>query len=155
MGVLTGVAHPISYICFQEEIMADLNRRTIGQAGVQTQAGIDEGLRAYMLKVYNYMAIGLALTGVAALLFANLATTGDAGSAAAQLPNGKMLTDFGVTLFTSPLRWVVILAPLGLVFFLSFRVQTMSVSAAQITFWVYAALVRVSLSSIFVNGKAG
>tara|TARA_R110002124_G_scaffold81520_2_gene214889 strand:+ start:831 stop:1604 length:774 start_codon:yes stop_codon:yes gene_type:complete len=130
--------------------MADLNRRTIGQAGVQTQAGIDEGLRAYMLKVYNYMAIGLALTGVAALLFANMATTGDAGSAAAQLPNGKMLTDFGVTLFTSPLRWVVMLAPLGLVFFLSFRVHTMSVSAAQITFWAYAALVGVSLSSIFV-----
>lgn len=130
--------------------MADLNRRTFGQAGVQSQADIDEGLRAYMLKVYNYMAIGLALTGVAALLFANLATTGDASAAAAQLPNGKMLTDFGVMLFTSPLRWVVMLAPLGLVFFLVAKVPTMSVSAAQTTFWAYAALMGVSLSSIFV-----
>ncbi|PCJ87255.1 MAG: hypothetical protein COA52_14395 [Hyphomicrobiales bacterium] len=136
--------------------MADLKRSNFGhmqgQAGTAAQidAAIDEGLRAYMLKVYNYMAIGLALTGVAALTFVIMATTADPSAAAAQLPNGKMLTDFGVMLYTSPLRWAVMLAPLGLVFFLSFRINTMSVGKAQATFWAYAALVGVSLSSIFI-----
>ena len=61
-----------------------------------------------------------------------------------------MLTTLGVALYGSPLKWVVMLAPLAQVFFLSFRIKTMSVSAAQTTFWVYAALVGLSLSSIFL-----
>jgi FtsH-binding integral membrane protein len=100
---------------------------------------IDQGLRAYMLKVYNYMAIGLAVTGVVALATANAAV--DASG---------QLTAFGAAIYTSPLRWVIMLAPLAAVFFLSFRIDRMSVGAAQATFWGYAAIMGLSLSSIFL-----
>ena len=103
---------------------------------------VDEGLRAHMLRVYNYMAIGLGLTGVAAYLTYALSFQ-DAGG---QL----VMTSIGQVLFGSPLMWVIIFAPLALVFFLSFRVHTMSVGTAQTVFWVYAALVGVSLATIFV-----
>ena len=132
--------------------MADLRNyqaRAVN-TGTRADAAIDEGLRAYMLKVYNLMGLGLVITGVAALAMIMLATTTDPTAAVATLPNGKMLTSFGVAVFSSPLRWVVIFAPLAVVFFLSFRVNTMTVSAAQTTFWVYAALVGVSLSSVFL-----
>jgi FtsH-binding integral membrane protein len=103
---------------------------------------IDAGLRAHMLRVYNYMAIGLALTGVAAYATFVLSFQ-DVG--------GQLVpTALGQVLFGSPLMWVIIFAPLALVFFLSFRVHTMSVGAAQLTFWIYAALVGVSLATIFV-----
>jgi FtsH-binding integral membrane protein len=132
--------------------MADLRNyqaRAVN-AGTRADAAIDEGLRAYMLKVYNLMALGLVITGVAALGMVMLTTTNDPAAAVATLSNGKMLTALGAAVYGSPLRWVVMLAPLALVFFLAFRVHTMSVSAAQTTFWVYAALVGVSLSSIFL-----
>ncbi|MGO4564514.1 Bax inhibitor-1/YccA family protein [Rhizobium sp. 2YAF20] len=118
--------------------MADFRNFPNRAAGAQSGALIDEGLRAYMLKVYNLMALGLAITGIAAYLAFSFAVS-----------NGQ-LTAFGQAIYTSPLKWVVILAPLGLVFFLSFRINTMSVSAAQATFWAYAALVGLSLSSIFL-----
>ncbi len=122
----------------------------VATAGGRADAAIDEGLRAYMIRVYNLMAIGLAITGLAALGTVMLATTGDPSSAVATLPNGKMLTNLGVALYGSPLRWVVMLAPLAFVFFLSFRVHKMSVSAAQTTFWAFAAVMGISLSSIFL-----
>ncbi|MBW9114361.1 Bax inhibitor-1/YccA family protein [Rhizobium cauense] len=115
--------------------MADLRNY---QGRAQTGEMIDQGLRSYMLRVYNLMALGLAITGVAAYLGFNFA-----------VQDGQ-LTQFGVLLFQSPLRWVVILAPLAAVFFLSFRINRMSVAAAQTTFWVYAALVGLSLASIFL-----
>ncbi|MBB2907720.1 hypothetical protein FHR76_004128 [Rhizobium sp. RAS22] len=117
--------------------MADFNnyQNRMAQTRAQSGALIDEGLRAYMLKVYNLMALALVITGVAAFGTYTLAAS---NPAVQQL------------LFASPLRWVVMLAPLALVFFLSFRIQSMSVSAAQTTFWVYAALMGVSLSSIFL-----
>lgn len=126
------------------------NYQTRMAAGARADASIDLGLRAYMIKVYNLMALGLAITGLAALGTVMLATTGDPSAAVATLPNGKMLTSFGAAIYGSGLRWVVMLAPLALVFFLSFRVHKMSVSAAQTTFWAYAALVGISLSSIFL-----
>jgi uncharacterized protein len=104
-------------------------------ANTQTADVIDEGLRAHMLRVYNLMAIGLAITGVAALGTATLAMSNPA---------------FAQLIYASPLKWVVMLAPLALVFFLSFRIHSMSVSTAQTTFWAYAALLGVSLSSIFL-----
>lgn len=119
-------------------------------AGARADAGIDEGLRAYMLRVYNLMSIGLVITGLAALGTVMLATTNDPSSAVATLGNGKMLTNFGALLYGSPLRWVVMLAPLGMVFFLSARVGSMSVSGAQTAFWVFAGLMGLSLSSIFL-----
>ena len=112
-------------------------------------AVVDEGLRAYMLRVYNYMVIGLAITGLAALGIYMLSVTTDPALAVAKVRN-IMLTSVGYALFVSPLKWVVILAPLALVFFLSFRIQNMRPATAQITFWIYAALVGVSLGSIFL-----
>ncbi|MGL4490640.1 MAG: Bax inhibitor-1/YccA family protein [Rhizobiaceae bacterium] len=108
-------------------------------SSTQTGVEIDEGLRSYMLKVYNLMAMGLAITGVAAYGLATMAVDASGN-----------LTALGTAIYTTPLRWVVLLAPLALVFFLSFRIQHMSVPAAQTTFWVYAALVGASISSIFL-----
>lgn len=131
--------------------MADLrNYQMRAGAGTRVDTGIDEGLRAYMLKVYNLMALGLAITGLAALGTVMLATTNDPASAAATLANGKMLTSLGVALYGSPLKWVVMLAPLGMVFFLSARIHTLSVSSAQTMFWVFAGLMGLSMSSIFL-----
>lgn len=132
--------------------MADLRnyQARVATAGSRADASIDEGLRAYMIKVYNLMALGLAVTGLAALGTASLATTTDPSAAVAQLGNGQMLTSLGAALYGSPLRWVVMLAPLAMVFFLSFRVDKMSLPAAQATFWAFAAVMGVSISSIFL-----
>ena len=108
------------------------------------QAEFDAGLRAHMLRVYNYMASGLALTGIFAIVIAQLSVvTNDAGQIVA-------LTNLGNTLFGSPFKWVVMLAPLGMVFFLSARLHRMSQSTAQITFWIYAAMMGISLATIFI-----
>ncbi|MBL8581909.1 MAG: Bax inhibitor-1/YccA family protein [Rhizobiaceae bacterium] len=132
--------------------MAELrNYQTrVATAGTRADASIDQGLRAYMVKVYNLMAIGLVITGLAAVGTVMMATTTDPASAVATMSNGRMLTSFGMAIFASPLKWVVMLAPLAFVFFLSFRVHTMSVSAAQATFWAFAAVMGISLSSIFL-----
>lgn len=115
--------------------MADLNNRTVTRS-VET-AVIDQGLRAYMLRVYNYMAIGLGITGLAAYFIFTAAF--DASGAP---------TALGMTLYASPLKWLVILAPLGMVMVLSFGINRLSVSAAQMLFWAYAAMVGVSLASL-------
>jgi uncharacterized protein len=94
------------------------------------QVGIDVGLRDYMLRVYNYMAGGLAITGVVAYAAA-------ASGLYAQIAH-------------TALMWVVIFAPLGLVLLLSFRIQKMSLGAAQLTFWSYAGLMGLSLAGIFL-----
>ena len=95
------------------------------------RAVIDEGLRGYMLKVYNYMASALALTGIVAYGVANTPVLMNA-------------------IFGTPLMWVVMLAPLCVVFLLSAKIRTMSASAAQTTFWVFAVLMGMSLASIFI-----
>lgn len=121
---------------------------TVARADAQA---IDQGLRAYMLSIYNYMAIGVAVTGLAAMLIYSLSvTTVGAPDAVAQIRGGIALTELGRFLFVSPFKWVVVLAPIGLVFFLGFRVHTMSVPTAQGVFWLYAALVGVSLATIFM-----
>lgn len=91
---------------------------------------IDVGLRAYLLRVYNYMAGGLALTGLVAYAGA---TTG-----------------FYASIAGTPLLWIVLLAPLAVVMLLSFRIEKMSLGAAQFSFWGYAGLVGLSLSGIFM-----
>jgi FtsH-binding integral membrane protein len=118
---------------------------------------IDAGLRAYMLRIYNYMVLGLAITGFAALGVYMLAVTGDAGSAmqlgtggALRVAQGQYLTPFGYYLFVSPLKWVVIFAPLALVFFMGARMDRVASSTAQVMFWVFAALIGLSLGSIFL-----
>lgn len=134
--------------------MSDFDRNAYVRPGTLGRAdaagAVDQGLRSYMLSVYNYMALGLAFTGLAALGVYMLAVTTDPAQSSAQIRDGIMLTSFGYALFVSPLKWVVFLAPLGMVFFLSARISSMSVRGAQISFWVFAALMGVSLSSIFL-----
>ncbi|HYH71518.1 MAG TPA: Bax inhibitor-1/YccA family protein, partial [Methyloceanibacter sp.] len=100
------------------------------------------GLRAYMLRVYNYMASGVAITGVVAYLVYAMAVV--------QTDAGTQLTAFGNFMFTSPFKWVVIFAPLAMVFFISARINAMSLGTAQIAFWAFAALMGASISSIFL-----
>ena len=120
----------------------DFNQRTYSKTA--DQASIDEGLRAYMLKVYNYMTTGLVLTGFIAYFFGK-------ASVAAFTPNGVILTSLGQALFNSGLSWIIMLAPLGFVFYLSARINKMSVSSAQITFWLFASIMGLSLASVFVQ----
>jgi FtsH-binding integral membrane protein len=115
-----------------------------GTTVARDRVAVDEGLRAYMLGVYNYMTLGLAITGAVALGTFMLAVATDPATGA------RSLTDIGQLLYASPLKWVVIFAPLALVFFLSFRIDSLSVGAAQALFWTYAALVGLSLSIIFL-----
>jgi uncharacterized protein len=97
------------------------------------QVGIDVGLRDYMLRVYNYMASGLALTGIVAYI----AAAGGADS-------------FIAHIYRTPIMWLVVLAPLGLVMLLSFGIQRMQASTAQMVFWIYSGLMGLSLSTIFL-----
>ena len=115
------------------------------QSRAQAAPAIDAGLRDYMLKVYNYMASGLALTGlVAYMLFQATAVTGPTGDIVG-------LTNLGVSLYTGPMMWVVALAPLGVVMYMSFGIRNMSASRAQTMFWVFAFLMGLSLSTIFLT----
>jgi FtsH-binding integral membrane protein len=124
------------------------------------KAAIDAGLRAYMLHVYNYMVLGLAITGLAALGIYMLSVTGDVASAAkvvrggaevpATIARGMFLTPIGYAVFVSPLKWAIIFAPLALVFALSFGVERMRPAMAQLLFWIYAAMVGLSLGAIFM-----
>jgi hypothetical protein len=114
---------------------------------VRSQTGtveLDAGLRSYMLKVYNYMAGGLVVTGLLAYVFGTVP----------ELQNLLYVeTARGVGM--SGLGWIITLAPLALVFFFSFRIGTMSLGAAQATFWAFSALLGMSLSSIFMLYTGG
>lgn len=131
------------------------NYQKTAQSTGRYDASVDSGLRSYMLRVYNMMGGGLALTGLAALATVSLATTTDPSLAVAQLGNGKMLTSFGSMLYGSPLRWVIMLAPLALVFFMGFRIENIKASTASTIFWAFAALMGVSMSSIFLVYTSG
>jgi hypothetical protein len=132
--------------------MANPDRDIYGRHGARTAGAVvgevDLGLRSYMLRVFNYMALGLGVTAVAAFFINSFAVSETA--TAYQLGNGRYLTEFGATLYGSALMWIVFLAPLGIVFFLSARIHALSLGAAQTTFWIFAALMGVSLSSIFI-----
>ncbi|MFC7053213.1 Bax inhibitor-1/YccA family protein [Hansschlegelia quercus] len=135
--------------------MSEFQRNAFGRpiGGVAApSAAVDQGLRSYMLSVYNYMSIGLAITGFAAIGAFMLAVSSEPTGVAAR---GMHLTQFGVLLYTSPLKWVVMLAPLGMVFFLSARLHKMSAAGGQIAFYVFAALMGLSLSSIFLVYTGG
>jgi hypothetical protein len=116
--------------------MSDFDRNYAARStGFGRAVAIDEGLRAYMLRVYNYMAIGVALTGVAAWVTYQM-----------------VLSNPGLqqTLFSGPLYFVLLFVPLGLVFFLSFRIQHLQPATAQALFFFYAAVLGVSLTPIFI-----
>ncbi|MDX2210790.1 MAG: Bax inhibitor-1/YccA family protein [Sphingopyxis sp.] len=115
--------------------MANWNDPRATAAGFPTSAAemdaaVDAGLRSYMLSVYNYMASGVLLTGIVALL--------------------AYQSGFTQSMIGSPLMWVVMLAPLAFVMVLSFGINKLSTGAAQALFWVYAAVMGLSMSTIFL-----
>jgi FtsH-binding integral membrane protein len=100
------------------------------RAARPTEVQVDQGLRSYMLRVYNYMAVALTLTGLTAYVTAHL------GIAEA--------------IFTSGIGWLVIFAPLGFIFVLTFGVQRMKAGTVQALFWVFSVLMGISISYIFL-----
>lgn len=124
--------------------------QTIRSAAGARSAQIDEGLRAHMNKVYGTMSVGMLITAGAAWAMAGLSVTTDPAAAAAQMSDGTLLTGFGAALFASPLRWVVMFLPLVMVFAFSAAINRMSAAAAQLFFYVYALVMGVSLSWIFL-----
>jgi len=106
-------------------------RLSLGATATQ-QAAIDEGLRAYMLKVYNYMASGVALSGIVAMLISS---------------SPAMLQ----AIYGTGLVWVVMLAPFAFILVLSFGLNKLSATATQALFWAFAATMGASLSSIFIT----
>src|SRR5450759_1432992 len=122
--------------------MSDLDRNYASPfgraAGRIDAAAVDAGLRAYMLRIYNYMSIGLAITGLAALGVYMAAVTTDPSGAAAKIGN-SFLTPFGYAMYVSPLKWLFILAPLAMVFVISAGIDRLRPAAAQMLFWVFSA----------------
>ncbi|MEN8934941.1 Bax inhibitor-1/YccA family protein [Planktotalea arctica] len=123
---------------------------TIRDVAGSAAANIDAGLRAHMNKVYGTMSVGMFITFLAAWAISGLAVTTDPSQAAAQMPNGKLLTSLGVALYASPLKWVVMFAPLAFVFGLSAAINKMSAATAQTVFYIFATVMGVSISSIFL-----
>jgi FtsH-binding integral membrane protein len=128
--------------------MADVN--TIRTAAGARAADIDAGLRAHMNKVYGTMSVGMLITFAAAWAIAGLAVTTDPSQAVGQLREGEYLTSIGYALYASPLKWVVMFAPLAFVFGFCAAINRMSAATAQTVFYVFAAVMGVSISSIFL-----
>ena len=119
-------------------------------AGVRSQAEIDEGLRSYMLGIYNYMTIAMVITGGVAIGLANFMVAGAGEQAVAQMANGTPLSQLGYAIVASPLKWVVMLAPLAFVLVMSFGMNKMSASTLRTIFFAYSAAMGVSMASIFL-----
>jgi hypothetical protein len=128
--------------------MADYN--TISSVAGSRAAEIDMGLRAHMNKVYSTMSLGMLITALAAWAIAGLAVTDDPATSVETMTNGTMLTSFGKVIYTSYLKWVVMFAPLAMIFGFGAVMQRASASAAQLFFFLFATLIGVSLSSIFI-----
>lgn len=125
--------------------MSDFDRNlATARSGYRAdQVAIDAGLRAYMIRVYNYMASGVALTGIVAWL---------TYSAAVQNVGGTLkLTPFGQAIYGGPAALILLFGTLGLVFFLSFRISRLQPSTALALFMAYAGLLGLMLSSIFLS----
>ncbi len=113
------------------------------QSRASSLSNTDEGLRAFMLRVYAYMTAGLGITGVVSWLVARAAVSTD------NLGN-QVLTNFGQTVMSSPLSFIIMFAPLGIILWMSFRINKMKAKTAQNLFWLLAACYGISLSSIFL-----
>lgn len=124
---------------------------TIRTATGARAAEIDEGLRAHMNKVYGTMSVGMLITALAAWAIAGLAVTSDPANAVAQIGADRYLTSLGGTLFLSPLKWVVMFAPLAFILFgWGALMRRASAATVQLGFFVFAAVMGVSMSSIFM-----
>ena len=126
--------------------MSDYDRYANSRPGAgyaRPGVAVDQGLRAYMIGVYNYMTLGLGVTGLVAYAAFALGTV--------QVGNGRLaLTEFGHAIYVSPLRWLIVLSPLAIVFWISARIQSMSVSTARNAFLAFAALIGLSMSALLV-----
>ncbi|MEZ5777945.1 MAG: Bax inhibitor-1/YccA family protein [Paracoccaceae bacterium] len=129
--------------------MADYQTIQTGRAGARSVA-VDEGLRAHMNKVYGLMSVAMVLTAAAAWAISGLATTTDPNLAVMQIGSDKYLTSLGATLYTSPLKWVIMFAPLAIVFGFGAMINRMSAAAAQVVFYTFAAVMGISISWIFL-----
>ncbi|HLG46007.1 MAG TPA: Bax inhibitor-1/YccA family protein [Reyranella sp.] len=123
--------------------MANQNFNTFGRGAVADQASFDVGLRQHMIRVYNYMASGLALSGVVAFLIYNFEPVRNLFFVMGMTPGGHIIP-VGMNL----LGWVAVFAPLGLLLLMGFRAATMSVGAIQGVYWAVTALMGVSLSLV-------
>ncbi len=121
----------------------DRNYATLRGVGTDRAVAYDMGLRAHMIRVYNYMAIGVALTGLVAWFTFQVAVVSTGAGA-------LTLTPFGQSMFSSPLIYVLMFGPLALVFWISFGINRMSPATARLLFFVYAAALGLSLSTIFL-----
>lgn len=126
--------------------------RTISGTGfARTAVQVDQGLRSFMLGVYNNMVLGLAISAFVALWVKTAATTSDPSAAVAQMGRSIHLTEFGRLLYSTPLMWVVALAPLAFIFLFSFRIERMSAASARIAFFAFAAVMGASLSLLLIR----
>jgi len=151
---------PISHVCigdipetakFRRFMMAEFE--TVRRAGVATgarSAEIDAGLRAHMNKVYGTMSVGMLITALASWSISGLAVTTDPSMAVAQIGSDTYLNSFGAAIYMSPLKWVIMFAPLIFVFGLSAGINRLSEAAAQLAFYSFAAVMGLSISSIFL-----
>jgi FtsH-binding integral membrane protein len=123
---------------------------TIRTVGVRAAAQIDEGLRAHMNKVYGTMSVGMLITFAAAWAISGLAVTADPSAAVAQLSADKYLTQLGYSIYASPLKWVIMFAPLAFIFGFGAAVNRLSAAGAQLVFYAFAFVMGLSISSIFL-----
>lgn len=107
------------------------DNRTVNKTGYGVASGVDQGLRSYMLKVYNFMSLGLLITGLVSYFVAQS-------------------SELMHLLYATPLKWVVLLAPIGVVLLFSYNIASMSVGTARAVFWAYSGLMGLSLASIFM-----
>ena len=128
----------------------DQNPAAFGTPYARTAAQVDQGLRTFMLGVYNHMVLGLAISALVALGI-NMAAVADNPAEAVARMGGVNLTSFGRALYGSPLMWVVALAPLAFIFFFSFRMERMSAASARMTFFAFAAVMGASLSTLLIR----
>lgn len=125
----------------------DRNSAPWSRGYARTGAEVDQGLRAFMLGVYNHMSIGLALTGLFALGTFKLAV---ADHATPYMVGRLYLTNFGHAIYTTPLQYLIMFAPLAFVLFFSFKINSMQASTARNVFYAFAAMMGLSISSILL-----
>ena len=138
--------------------MAQIDHRYVHGASasrVGTAVGVDEGLRAHMLRVYNYLAAGIGVAALLAYAVFNASVATDPALAVATLRNGVKLTSFGAALFSSGWILGIKLAPLGLLLVLAFTAHRLSTGATQLAYWALVALIGVGASTAFIQYKLG
>jgi FtsH-binding integral membrane protein len=127
-----------------------------GYAPRTMDAGVDAGLRSFMLGVYNYMAVGLLISAAIAYFVATASVTGDASQGVARIGrNGPMLTQLGYFLYVSPFKWVIILAPIAMIFGYSFLQERMSAGATRVFYFAFTAIMGLSLATVFFVYRIG